>query len=379
MSRVKLRINKTKKGTEYLFADFVDNNGKRQRKSLGLENTPENKNRALNVIIPKLTLALSQKQGEFFKNKLPTVYEFALKSISMHKSERNEDTHKDYLGILNNHIKELLGNKKLDEVKVSDIRQSQTDLIEIKGLSASRVKTCRKVLNTMYKDAIDDDLLEKNPLSRVSVPTIIAPEIKPFTPEEALDIIHNAQGQIQNFVALAFFTGARSGEMLGLKWEDIDFARKEITIKRSIKMGKIGNTKTPYSVRTIDMIDSLVPFLESQYQLTGSKKSYVFLNRNGNHIYDIKRIRDTHWKKLLKKCGYEYRTIYQTRHTFASMMVENEDILWVSKMLGHKDSTITLQRYAKYLKKPEIKRGSFLNSKMSVVGSHFGNQDKKVA
>ena len=135
--------------------------------------------------------------------------------------------------------------------------------------------------------------------------------------------------------------------MLGLKWEDINFFKNEISIKRSIKMGKVGKTKTPYSVRTIDMIDSLIPFLKAQYNLTGSKNSYVFLNKDNNHIYDIKRIRDTHWKKLLLKCGLEYRTIYQTRHTFTSMMVENEDILWVSKMLGHKDSTITLQRYAK--------------------------------
>jgi len=377
MSRVKLRINKTKKGTEYLFADFIDNNGKRQRKSLKLENTPENKKRAVNVIIPKLTLALNK--GEFFKNKLPTVHEFVLKSINMHKSDRSENTHKDYLGIFNNHIKEDLGSKRIDEVKPSDIRQWQNDLIEIKKLSPSRVKTCRKVLNTMFNDAIDDNLVEKSPLSRVSSPTIIAPEIQPFTPEEAIMIINNAQGQIQNFIALAFFTGARSGEMLGLKWSDISFERKEISIKRSIKMGKVGKTKTPYSVRDIDMIDSLIPFLEAQYQLTGSKNSYVFLNRDGNHIYDIKRIRDTHWKKVLKLCDLEYRTIYQTRHTFASMMVENEDILWVSKMLGHKDSTITLQRYAKYLKKPEIKRGSFLNSKMSFVGSHSVSQNKKVA
>ena len=48
-------------------------------------------------------------------------------------------------------------------------------------------------------------------------------------------------------------------------------------------------------------------------------------------------------------------------------------------MLGHKDSTITLQRYAKYFKKPEIKRGSFLNNKMSIIDNHFDNQNVKVA
>ena len=61
------------------------------------------------------------------------------------------------------------------------------------------------------------------------------------------------------------------------------------------------------------------------------------------------------------------------------MMVENEDILWVSKMLGHKDSTITLQNYAKYMKKPEIKRGSFLNNRMANIGSQNGNHNLKVA
>lgn len=340
---------------------------------------PSYKKLAKNVLIPNLTLELEKNQGEFFKNKIPTVNEFVIKSINMHKFERNENTHNDYMGIYHNHIKDVLGFKTLDKVKVSDLKQWQNDLMTIKGLSPSRVKTCRKVLNTMYKDAIDDEIIEINPLSKVSAPTVIAPEIKPFTPDEAITIINNAVGQIQNFVALAFFSGARSGEMLGLKWEDIDFFKKEISIKRTIKMGKINTPKTISSIRTIDMIDSLIPFLQNQYALTGSKGSYVFLNKNGNHIYDIKRIRDTHWKKLLAKCELEYRTIYQTRHTFASMMVENEDILWVSKMLGHKDSTITLQRYAKYIKKPEIKRGSFLENKMSVIGSQSVSQEKLVA
>lgn len=377
--RVKLRINKSKKGTETLGVDFIDNNGVRQRKTLKLTNTPENRKLANNVLIPKLTLKLEQNKGEFFKNKIPTVNEFVIKSINMHRFERKEDTHNDYLSIFHNHIKDVLGSKDLDKVKASDIKQWQNDLMTIKGLSPSRVKTCRKVLNTMYKDAIDDEIIEINPLSKVSAPTIVAPEIKPFTPDEAIKIINHAQGQIQNFVALAFFSGARSGEMLGLKWDDIDFDKKEISIKRTIKMGKINTPKTVHSIRTVDMIDYLVPYLKAQYKLTGLKNSYVFLNQNDTHIYDIKRIRDTHWKKLLNKCGLEYRTIYQTRHTFASMMVENEDILWVSKMLGHKDSTITLQRYAKYIKKPEIKRGSFLESKMSVIGSQFGSQEKLVA
>jgi len=379
MIKVNLTITKTKKGLEYLGASFTDKKGKRQRKALQLLNTPQNKKVAETILIPKLQLALNENNGEFFNNNIPTVYDFALKSINMNKSKRNNATHNDYVSILENHIKDVLGNKKLDKVKPSDIKQWQTDLIEIKKLSPARVKTCRKVLSKMYNDALDDEIVNKNPLTRVPSPTITLPEITPFTADEVVKIIDNAEGQIQSFVATAFLTGARSGELLGLKWEDIDFDRQEISIKRSIRMGVIGKTKTSYSVRTIDMLDSLVPYLQNQFKLTGSKNSFVFLNKEGNHIYDIKRIRNTHWKKLLIKCGLEYKTIYHTRHTFATMMIEHEDVLWISQMLGHRDSTITLKHYAKYFKKPEVKRGSFINSKMSFNDNQIDNQNKKVA
>jgi len=70
---------------------------------------------------------------------------------------------------------------------------------------------------------------------------------------------------------------------------------------------------------------------------------------------------------MLVCCTYElnvgYRTIYYTRHTFATMMIENEDILWVSNMLGHTDSTMTLSRYARYIKRDDKKRATFLENK----------------
>ncbi|MEA3523127.1 MAG: tyrosine-type recombinase/integrase [Campylobacterota bacterium] len=113
--------------------------------------------------------------------------------------------------------------------------------------------------------------------------------------------------------------------------------------------------------RTIDILDQLYPYLKEQYKRTGDKDSYVFLNDHDTHYYDIKRIRDSRWKKLLKESKLEYRTIYQMRHTFATIMIEHgEDILWVSHMLGRADSSMTLQMYAKYRKRKETKRARFL-------------------
>ena len=66
--------------------------------------------------------------------------------------------------------------------------------------------------------------------------------------------------------------------------------------------------------------------------------------------------------KAYEECDLKYRPIYHTRHTFATVMLENgEDILWVSNMLGHTDSTMTLSRYARYIKRENKKRATFLS------------------
>jgi len=120
-------------------------------------------------------------------------------------------------------------------------------------------------------------------------------------------------------------------------------------------------------------------YLKEQYKLTSHQNSYVFLNDCNEHFCDIKRIRNTHWTKVLKECEYMYRPIYHTRHTFATMMLENgEDILWVSNMLGHIDSTMTLSRYARYIKRDDVKRATFLENKSVLNDTEKTPSIKKV-
>jgi integrase len=248
------------------------------------------------------------------------------------------------------HITPHLGDLELDKIKPSHIKLWQNTLL--KTLSPRRVRNIRATLSTIIKDALADEIIDKNPLALVKSVKVQKVKIKPFSLKEIKLILKNSTGQNRNFFALAFMSGMRSGEMIGLKWEDIDFNKKEISIKRSRKMGVDGKTKTASSNRVIDILDSLLPYLLDQYEITGRYNTYVFLNSKNEPIYDIKRIRDRAWRKTLKECGIEYRTIYQTRHSFATMMLENkEDILWVSSMLGHTDASMTLSKYAHYVKK----------------------------
>jgi integrase len=325
-----------------------------------LDDNKANRKLALTVIIPEIQHKLNS--GIFFEdNKLmfPLIGEYANISFALHSNQRKESTKYDYETSFRLHINPYLGDKRIDLIKPSDIALWQNKLLNT--LSPRRVRNIRAVLNTFFQDALRDEIINKNPMMMVKIPKIEKVEVKPFTIQEMMRIIQVATGEIQAFVALGFFTGMRSGELIGLRWEDIDFDRREISIKRAIRMGNISTPKTQSSVRTIEILDQLFPYLQEQYKRTAEHKGYVFLNSELTHYYDIKRIRDSHWKNLLKKVEIDYRTIYQMRHTFATVMIEHgEDILWVSHMLGHTDTSMTLQMYAKYRKQDQKKRATFL-------------------
>jgi len=361
---------------EWLWVDFYDNDGKRQRKSLKLLNTKANMKLANKQIIPALYVKL--EQNKLVEKTIPTLDEYMITSFEMNEGNRSLTTQKDYEGTYNKHIKPLLGQKKIDGIKPSHIKLMQSKLLKV--VSPRRVRNVRAVLSGIIKDAMADELISKNPLNLVKTVKVEKTIINPFSVEEISMILKESKGQNRNFFALGILSGMRSGEMIGLKWSDINFSKSEITIQRSRKMGLDGFTKTLSSNRIIDVLDTLLPYLENQYLLTGNKNGYVFLNKKQEPIYDIKRIRDNPWRKTLKACKLDYRPVYHTRHTFATIMLENgEDILWLSNMLGHTDSSMTLSKYAHYVKKKDKKRGQFLNKELSPIDTEIGTELVKVA
>ncbi len=355
---------KQKNGKTYIHVDFTIN-GKRYKKSLNLLDNPKNRKSVKTKILPELQHKLNSEV--FIETKMPTFDEYKIESFAMNAGTRRESTRYDFELNYKNHIAPTFGKRKIDSLKVSELKKWQSKLLE--KLKPRTVRNIRSVLSSILMDALRDEIISTNPLNLIKVPEIEDADICPFSEEEMFHILEKSEGQNRNFLALAFFSGMRSGEMIGLRWDDIDFKRAEIDISQAIRMGRIGSTKTKSSKRVIDMIATLTPYLLEQKNLTGNNE-YVFTDDKGEHIYDIKRIRDYSWKEVLKKCGFKYRPIYHTRHTFATVMLENgEDILWVSHMLGHKNANITLAIYARYIKRGNKIRGAFLEKSKEQKGT----------
>lgn len=175
--------------------------------------------------------------------------------------------------------------------------------------------------------------------------------ILPFTLQEVQKILKHTQGELKLYLIIAFFTGMRTGEILALKWGDIDFKCKKIYVGKSREQrGQITTTKTK-QVRYVDMLDIVSEYL-SKRATKGDDFIFTY-----NHITLRKQ-----WYSLLTHLGFKQRAIYQTRHSFATIMLTHkEEVLWISAMLGHKSLSTTFAHYVKYIP-THIQRATFLKN-----------------
>ncbi|MCT7573931.1 site-specific integrase [Aliarcobacter butzleri] len=333
-------------------------NSQNIRKPLNLEDTKENRKLANLQIIPQILLKVYE--GTFFENtnNIPTVDEYMIRSFELHKGGRSDSTNLMYKRNYNKHIKNVFGNIPLDKITSEDITHWQNNLKETEHLAKGSILRIRSCLNVMFEDAIENDLIQKNPISKAKKlretdnPKVKRVKLKPFNLMEIKSILDVLEDSDKNLIATLFFTGMRAGECIGLKWEYIDFNKKTISIREQMVNGEQKQIlKTTKSQRIIPMIEALIPYLENQYKLTGKQNSYVFLTaRTNKHYHSAGKIREQIWVKALKKANIPYRNLHQTRGTFISTLISNgEDINYVSKIAGHENVKVTLEKYSEYI------------------------------
>ncbi|MCI7587595.1 MAG: site-specific integrase [Campylobacter sp.] len=209
-------------------------------------------------------------------------------------------------------------------------------------------------LNSILNLAIKQEILSQNVLFLPKVSMLKEAQKCPFSLDEVELLLKNSTGSLNTYLYIAFFTGMRLGEIFALTWGDIDFEKKEISVTKTLDFitKKIGSPKTASSYRVIDLLEVL------------EKKLYSLRKDSSLPVIDfnVNKIR-TSYKTLLKSLNLKYRVLYNTRHTFASIMLSRgEEPMWVGcKMLGHKNLNETFKSYAKYLPKNVVERAKFLD------------------
>ncbi|RDU52824.1 hypothetical protein CQA49_06910 [Helicobacter sp. MIT 00-7814] len=226
--------------------------------------------------------------------------------------------------------------------------------------SKSRARYLMGYLGRIFERARVENLITKSPMFKAKLACKEAKEIQPFSENEISLLLQNCQDALfREFLRFSFFSGARVGEIVALQWSDIDFEKREISISKTLNRRTITSPKTHSSIRKIIMLPPLLESLTWLKNNAKAKSPFIFCNALGKPI--SQRYRNTSWVNLLQKCNLPHRVLYNTRHSFASIMLSRgENIGWISQTLGHKNSHITLSVYAKYVKNESYKPALWL-------------------
>lgn len=334
------------------------------RKSTGLDYTKEN-----------IKLAISYHgKDEFFDNfnlaiNTKRIIDYCDEVLVEKRKKLKVSTIRSYESLLNSRIVPYFDKMYPHEVTPKMIKEFYETFTDKATLNT----TVNGILKYAFELALIDGAISKSPFV-VSFPTLKSDyEMKPFNIQEIQLILSTAKGWFKNFLGVAFFTGMRTGEILALRWDNINIKEATIEISMTRTNGRTTTTKTKSSQRVIDILSQCESFLLEQRKISGLS-NFVFPSRGGKMFFGSTSL-DIAWKNLLKKCNIDYRSIYQTRHTFASNMLSNkEDTIWVSSMLGHKSLNITLEKYTKFIRIDRTRKSTFLDDKNIDFGSNLTQQ-----
>ena len=269
-------------------------------------------------------------------------------------------SHQTYRGYIDRHIAPNIGRIPLEKLSAMDVQKLYRKLLtggrvaraesrnQPKGLSAKTVRNINQVISSAMNFAVAQRILAQNPCKAVALPKLEHKEMQTIPAAQLVAFLDEAKvSGVYELYYIELATGLRRGELLGLKWEDIDLTAGVIRVRRQVSRidGKIVEAplKTKNAYRTVTISPQAVEVLNAQKAKTNDE--YVFPSPSGGPISPDSV--NNMLKRVLKRAGIPRVRFHDLRHTFATLALQNGvDIKTVSGMLGHFSAGFTLDTYA---------------------------------
>lgn len=220
-------------------------------------------------------------------------------------------------------------------------------------LSSASKHTIKRLLNHCLNKAVELQIIKTSPLKGVELPKLPKNNVDVFTQDEVNIILntiknHKIYSKYHTFVALAFATGMRIGELCGLKIKNVhnDYVYVDSTIKRIGKTMVDNKPKTESSQRKISIPRELCEALRKEHN--GDETEYVF-HTSALQPQDYSNVR-SRWEKILKLCNIPFKNFHVIRHTHATLLIyAGVPITEIARRLGHSKISTTLNVYSHYI------------------------------
>ena len=289
-------------------------------------------------------------------------------------------TFKTSQGFLKNHIKPQIGSIPLADLTSLNLQQFYKKLLaegrverieaqkQPKGLSAKTVRNIHQIISSALKLAIEQRLIARNPADGCALPKAERKEMQTLPIEQPTSFLREAKDSgVFALYYIDLTTGLRRGELLGLKWSDIDLEKGDLRVQRQIGRidGKIIEMplKTKNAYRTLPLSADAISVLKMQKCKVGNSE-WVFPSPTGGPMSPDSVLHMLH--RVLKRAGLPKVRFHDLRHTFATMALQNGvDVKTVSSMLGHYSAGFTLDTYAHVTTDAQLKAAQAMGSILS--------------
>ena len=276
-----------------------------------------------------------------------------------------------------------IGSVKLNKLTSREIQKLYKDLLESgrtreqqrkkkPGLSGSTVRGVHTMLHSALDRAVKEHLLIRNPADSCVVPKVQHQEMKTLRPEDLKAYLDAAErrGALAMFY-LELVSGIRKGELVALRWEDLDVKQRTISVSKQAVKDETGNLvvtrpKTENSVRQISIPQEAVELLIQEHAKHPGNPWLFPSSRNGG-MYHPDSVATLH-QRILRDAGLEHLRFHDLRHTFATLALQNGvDIKTVSAMLGHYDAGFTLRTYTHTTRQKQDEAAQTMGNLMAQV------------
>ncbi len=337
-----------RRGKQWFYRTTVRRpDGRRERlfgvpKTFGLPNTKvgaqEAERRAVAAALEPQTRPTPPKE-------VPTLREFATYFMAVAQADNRPSSVDSKRVILDRHVLPHLGGKKLDGVRYAEVQDFKLKLLS-GGLARKTVNNILTVLRRMLEIARKRELIAVVPeMEWLKVP---ASEFDFLTVDEADRLVAAAKDEWRAMILVALRTGLRQGELLGLRWDDLDLVAGRLTVRRNIVRGRVGPPKSG-KPREVPLSPEAVAVLKSHRHLRGEP---VFCSLGGRPLTKGE-CKHPLWSAC-KRAGLRQIGWHVLRHTFASHLVmRGAPLKAIQELLGHATITMTM-RYAHLA--PEVTR-----------------------
>jgi len=280
--------------------------------------------------------------------------------LKLKKEQLKPSTYDTYMRMVKNHIKPKIGHIRIDKLKPAHLDKFYGEMKK-KNLSAGSIQKTHNIIKTALNQAVAYGNIGRNPALVVKPPRSTQRDIECWDEEQVRTFLDIAREE-REFIAfyLALTTGMRQGEILGLKWTDINLEDKKIIIERTISHdGKsFGELKTKTSKRSVILTNGAVEELKKHFLMIKKErikkgelyenKNLVVCTKNGTQITPRNLTRS--WYMLLDKSKLPPIRFHDLRHTHATLLLkQGVHPKIVSERLGHSNVRITLDTYSHLL------------------------------